>query len=48
VKAPWITDHGAAVVTSLFALFVSLLCSGAFTIDSSMPTLMEKLNERPI
>jgi hypothetical protein len=36
-------------LTSLFALFVFLLCrlaSGAFTIDSSTPTLRIKLNEQ--
>jgi hypothetical protein len=35
-------------LTSLFALFVFLLCrltSGAFTIDSSTPTLRKNLNE---
>jgi hypothetical protein len=38
-------------ITSLFALFVFLLCrltSGAFTIDSSTPTLTGNLNEHPI
>jgi hypothetical protein len=38
-------------LTSLFALFVILLCkltSGAFTIDSSNPTLRRNLNENPI
>jgi hypothetical protein len=38
-------------LTSLFALFVFLLCrltSGAFTIDSSTPTLRINLNEHTI
>jgi hypothetical protein len=50
VNAPRITDHGSAV-TSLFALFVFLLCrltSGTFTIDSSTPTLRRNLNEHSI
>jgi hypothetical protein len=37
VNAPWITDHGSSVLTSLFAFFVFLRCrltSGPFTIDS--------------
>jgi hypothetical protein len=49
VNAPWITDHGSALfnLTSLFALVVFLV-SGAFTIDSSKPTLRINLNELPI
>jgi hypothetical protein len=46
------TDYGSQIsclnLTSFFALFVSLLCrltSGAFTIDSSTPTLSINLNE---
>jgi hypothetical protein len=38
-------------LTSLFALFVFLVCrltSGAFTINSSSPTLRRNLNEHPI
>jgi hypothetical protein len=38
-------------ITSLFALFVFLFCrrtSGAFTIDSSTPTLTINLNEHAI
>jgi hypothetical protein len=38
-------------LTSLFALFLFSLCrltSGAFTIDSSTPTLKRNLNEHPI
>jgi hypothetical protein len=49
VNAPRITDHGSALLnlTSLFALVVFLM-SGAFTIDSSRPTLRINLNELPI
>jgi hypothetical protein len=46
-----IEDHGSADLTSIFALFVFLLCrltSGAFTIDSSTLTLRINLNEHLI
>jgi hypothetical protein len=50
VNASRITDN-CLNLTTLFALFVFLLCrltSGAFTIDSSTPTLTINLNEHPI
>jgi hypothetical protein len=50
VKAPRITHHGSANLTSLFALFLFLICrltSGAFTIDLTQ-TLRRNLSEQPI
>jgi hypothetical protein len=54
VNAPPVT-HSLRIsclnLTSLFALFVFLqyrLTSGAFTIDSSTPTLTGNLNEHPV
>jgi hypothetical protein len=42
VNAARITDHGSAVCV------VCRLASGAFTIDSSTPTLRRNLNEHPL
>jgi hypothetical protein len=41
-NAPRITDHGSAV------LILRFYTSGAFTIESSTPTLRINLNERTI
>jgi hypothetical protein len=46
-----VEEESITDLTSLFALFVFSLCrltSGAFTIDSSAPTLTGILNEHPI
>jgi hypothetical protein len=45
-----ITDHGISCfnLTSLFASFVFVLASGAFTIDFSTPALRRNLNEHSI
>jgi hypothetical protein len=53
VNTPQITDHGSAVFKCnltfcVVCVFTLQTNGGAFTIDSSMPTLRINLNEHPI
>jgi hypothetical protein len=48
VNAPRITDHNLTSLSALFVFLVYKLTSGAFTINSSTPTVRINLNEHPI